>query len=897
MLLSDAQRVAIRKAQLVLEAAVETVNGLGVVSTTFPSPPYHFPHSPIVSNNPSDRTQALRSFPTLSGSLPQPSSAVWLSLSDLSAHTSDTALTDDPAIDSNPLLGAKSAFDYDPPAARHFTDAEIAAKANCLNQKSRVNALIDHPLGAIVEYPETGAHPDERVAHRFQVDPVKFRHPKADFQYSLGDKHGGHKDVHCFLLWDTNGNDVLCDHVQTSCKGLKICSQCPHSTSHIQHSFVSRKTLPASTTLSAPSSSHAEEEVFMKTLGFACALKDRGCAFEADDDTIDADLEVDDEDDGGGSDEKDFGEFVVYDARTRRPARDLHCRGQIILRGNKFGRSYVQCEHYEPRTRRAHLVLQNLDEYNIPYLAALLADDPVHIREHEQGALEQGYGPLMACSFMASPSEQKAYCSNWHRNSDGELQQGVLRRWSNSCPTIYDIYVPQDLHACPQVVVVSRHPHSHPPPLPVKTPGAFVELFKSLLLELDWKLADATPRRILLDSAFMAGLRRKMEWTGRRDPVLSDLHPSLGNLDHVRRYINALRAEHFPAGTGFEGARLLVHEHENLPPDEQYVRCAEKQVDSGGKEFSFVICMLRAMSLQLMTARRLSIDTSFKRLHGWEEFEIETWDSNSKRSVIGVRAFTTSQSADAHFALIKRIFEIASTDTSRPVQFLHIHGEGFEAWVADAHKGQALGVGRYCKYLARDLTTYSPRDPSRLLRNLTPYDHLKQFYRVCVTHFKRNVHELRGIVSNDVQAAMLSIASSEPHVDLEGTFAVIRNGGKKAKAWLRDKLETNKFVLPALYHPASLIPLAIWKGITLSTNSAEQQHHNIYRDGVNLTILAGIIRGMQYDWRAIASIDIYHTTGIHHRDQPATYLFRITRSIKRHGERICFFESVKKNSQ
>lgn len=65
--------------------------------------------------------------------------AAGLSLSDLSVHTpytSDTALTNDPAIDSNPLLGAKSAFDYDLPAARHFTDAEIAAKANCLNQKS-----------------------------------------------------------------------------------------------------------------------------------------------------------------------------------------------------------------------------------------------------------------------------------------------------------------------------------------------------------------------------------------------------------------------------------------------------------------------------------------------------------------------------------------------------------------------------------------------------------------------------------------------------------------------------------------------------------------------------------------------------------------------------------------
>ncbi|KZP33349.1 hypothetical protein FIBSPDRAFT_718116, partial [Athelia psychrophila] len=744
----------------------------------------------------------------------------------------------------------------------------INASANCLNRKSRVDAIIVHPLGAIVEYPETGSHHNERVAHRFLVDPANFYHPKADFQYSLGDKHGGHKNVHCYLLRDKNGDAVLCDQVQTSCKGLKICSRCPRSTSHVQHSFISRRTLAPSNTPSAPSASHAEEEVFVKTLGFACALKDRGCAFEADDNTTD-DLDT-----------TDFGKCFVYNTRTRRPSRDSNCRGHIVLKGDKFGRSYVQCEHYEPRKQRAHLILQNLDEYNIPYLAALLSDDPVRVHEHEQGALENGYGPLVACNFMASPSEQKSHCPNWHRGADGVLEQGILRRWSNNCPTTYDIYVPQDLSTCPEIIVVSSHPHSHPPPLPVKTPGVFVVLLRSLLLELNWKLADATPRRILLDSAFMAGLRRKMAWTGRRDPVLSDLHPSLCNLDHIRRYINTLRLEHFPAGTGFEG--LLHLSHQQLPLDEQYVRCAEKHTDTAGKEFLFVICMLRAMSQQLMTAKRLSSDTSFKRLHGWEEFELETWDSNSKRSVIGARAFTTSQSADAHFILIKRIFEIASTDTSLPVRFLHIHGEGLEAWVADAHKGQALGVGRYCEYLARDLTGYCTRDPTCLLKHLRPYDHLKRLYRICVTHFKRNIHEMRGHVSHDVRAAMLSLASSEPHADLEGAFSVIRNGGKKGKAWLKDKLETNKFALPALYQPASLIPLAIWKGTTLSTNSAEQQHRNIYRDGVNLTMLAGIIRGMQYDWRAIASIDIYRTTGIHHRDQPATYLFRITRSMKRH---------------
>lgn len=63
-------------------------------------------------------------------------------------------------------------------------------------------------------------------------------------------------------------------------------------------------------------------------------------------------------------------------------------------------------------------------------------------------------------------------------------------------------------------------------------------------------------------------------------------------------------------------------------------------------------------------------------------------------AIVGSRALTTSQSAKAHFILLRRIFEIASDDTNLSPRFLHIHGTGFEAWIADAHKGQALGESK-----------------------------------------------------------------------------------------------------------------------------------------------------------------------------------------------------------
>jgi len=62
-----------------------------------------------------------------------------------------------------------------------------------------------------------------------------------------------------------------------------------------------------------------------------------------------------------------------------------------------------------------------------------------------------------------------------------------------------------------------------------------------------------------MDHGFMTSLRKQLTWTAERDPTLSDLHPSLGNLDHVARLIDIQRNIHFPNGTGFEGtSRALI---------------------------------------------------------------------------------------------------------------------------------------------------------------------------------------------------------------------------------------------------------------------------------------------------------------------------------------------------
>jgi len=155
-----------------------------------------------------------------------------------------------------------------------------------------------------------------------------------------------------------------------------------------------------------------------------------------------------------------------------------------------------------------------------------------------------------SCCILHSPN----ILASWHRGPNGILTRGALIR-EEHCPCRFEIYYPYDLEKCPKILLVSRSSHSHPNPPPSKTPKPIIRVFHTLLDSLSWRLAATTPRRILLDSAFMNGLRGILSWPkdSIRDPSLADLHPSFANNDLTERLISTLRDECYPNGTGFEG--------------------------------------------------------------------------------------------------------------------------------------------------------------------------------------------------------------------------------------------------------------------------------------------------------------------------------------------------------
>jgi len=93
----------------------------------------------------------------------------------------------------------------------------------------------------------------------------------------------------------------------------------------------------------------AAQEVFLKTLGFFCALVENGCPFNpelpemkpTEDDRASGDGEAIEEEE----EEVTMPGSILYQklCDIRSPeSQDLHCKGRLVFRKDQFGRSFIQ---------------------------------------------------------------------------------------------------------------------------------------------------------------------------------------------------------------------------------------------------------------------------------------------------------------------------------------------------------------------------------------------------------------------------------------------------------------------------------------------------------------------------------------------------------------------------
>lgn len=268
-------------------------------------------------------------------------------------------------------LPAVLASRYIPPLARSFTTDELADRLHRINKKQTADAIVNHPPGAIIEYPQTGSLDGQAVAHVFPVDPAAFVHPKASFQYSLGDNHGSHPGVMCNLLHDHAGKPVICNRLKTSCtsntihhmvmliillgRGLKVCSARSHDAQSPVHSYTDRFHVRS---LISPMPSYvdtAKAEIFMKTLALFCALWEHGCSSSTVAEYADLNSkgiygdDSESESDAVDEEESDMlhppgASVLVQHLRQSRRSRsdeNRKCKGALLLRRDRFHQHYI----------------------------------------------------------------------------------------------------------------------------------------------------------------------------------------------------------------------------------------------------------------------------------------------------------------------------------------------------------------------------------------------------------------------------------------------------------------------------------------------------------------------------------------------------------------------------
>ncbi|KAF4593638.1 hypothetical protein EYR40_008426 [Pleurotus pulmonarius] len=431
--------------------------------------------------------------------------------------------------------------------------------------------------------------------------------------------------------------------------------------------------------------------------------------------------------------------------------------------------------------------------------------------------------------------------ANEHRDEQGEIT--LARMQVLDCHSKIRVFEPLEEYrrACPHVLVVCSGEHSHPIPVPNKTPSSIrSEIFRLLQL-LDYDLPDLTPRRFLRHPTTLAYLRQQLPDIA--NPMLMDLHPSLANRDHIRAYIKQVQETLYPGGTGWDGEGLLAEKEKQDRDILQYIRLAEEfnlpESDTDGDDdtsaidscspFRMVICMFPEASRRLARAQYLQCDIGFKRIVGFQEFELGGMDEESHTTIVYCRIYLNRQTASAHQLLFQKIDDIVKIDTGSSLCILQV--------TADQHGGQAKGLGLYLKALARELpaSRYDVHEPQRPLSSLDEYDHLRRIFRLCAVHVQRNIQQAG--VTDDVKEKMRSLICTY-HYTWEDTLEYIRVKGGKAGS-------------------------------------------DVNREGVACTLVGGMKKGLHYDTLKLRTLNVFTESGVRTSYDRGSVSDAASRTLKR----------------
>ncbi|KAJ6559272.1 hypothetical protein B0H10DRAFT_2368910 [Mycena sp. CBHHK59/15] len=726
------------------------------------------------------------------------------------------------------LLPAGNHIDFESPEtcpgrSRTYTSAETPGFTHPLatsvlygvwiTKKMTLSALYKYPQDTDIEYPETS---EAGVGHLFQLHwspETSWENPTLSFVYSQGAPRG----------YTLLGREVDVDILGNG----------------------------------------SSSDIFKKTAALVTALRRLGCTASLNE------LTVFDDDE-----QEVVNQMILHREQNRRgytPSEET-CDGRLYLDYDYHtNRPSIRCEHYSSNTRD-HLIFTSIADgsYDMGYLEAIFTEDTEEIKHIEYSAFALGFGPLVECSTVCNFSVQKTLCPFDHRDTNNILIQHPMVHLP--CQCTFRIYEPIEEYRddFPFILVVSKGVHPHPIPLPTKTPPKIRSEVLELLPHFQEDLPDLTPRRFLRHPIVKAYL--VLQFPKIQNPMLSDLHISLANritcpLVSLLAFLactSLYKLRQAPASKLLKGRCnhisrcILTKSERNYTP-----------MVPGGKtstigewwtltlrDLNRILKMILWLCLTANDSDSLSYvqsDIGFKRVVGFYEFELGGWErdaSTCKPPLLTSKYFKQLKTLYMQIRVDIYVGAIFMVQTLMTLTISFCNG-----WVISME-----GKPKFHRTWAASASPGT--EVCRERRSSRPYPNIRKPYTLRASSPLFSFINIRKCKAPEkVKELMQSLICME-HLDWDGTIQAIRDLGGKLRHsdWVHDK-ERSQFVFQAMCWAKSSMPRLVWRAGERTSNLIETTHSDINREGVQCTILGGVLKGEFYDSLQMKTL-VFEKTGI-----------------------------------
>ncbi|THU85403.1 hypothetical protein K435DRAFT_685672 [Dendrothele bispora CBS 962.96] len=526
--------------------------------------------------------------------------------------------------------------------------------------------------------------------------------------------------------------------------------------------------------------------------------------------------------------------------------------GACLARDNNGKRDgcthFVSCSGWKPNWRDDHR------SYNIPNGV----DEELLIKLFESAPVE-GKSLMSTCSRIV-PSRVGLRASGnckYPHNPDGSSSKMVKHK----CKAYRTIFVPTDKTirmAC--IIYKVGLAHSHPA-LPLSKPS---------------KTAKELYRRCVEAAGIVGTTARSVEQAPSTQLILQgkslgDVHPGLLNRRAQQKVIDKEKAKMFPKGRGLEGALALYDADQELPISERYVHGIEIH-GSTKVIFTFNPTLIALIHETI----QFESDGTFKRVEGeFDEYELTTWASGINSAVTIGRIYFNRKNRATYKAIYDGLQKHVGMITGQPIRFHALQkGGNIRAVGTDMELAELQGMGD-------SFVALNEPEHSKIL-DPTSEEIMKHISKICITHFKRGVHDLRSLVSNDEYNRLMNVPYLESEIAIsEFTEWVKQKKSKKISDWWNHKLQA--FILSGIIQCRSKMSAESWALTNSTTNINEGMHSFTNKHtGTKKSLVEAILSARKLDNEVAARLLLSKKTGI--LKNPANSIYdRMTRNATRHS--------------